>query len=283
MKKGFKILPVNPYENKDKTIKEYYYSWREFNKGNDESKETFAMLYTSFVKNGYLSRLDGGSIKLYLFFCFNANNNNGDSWYSIPKIAEYFSVQTRTVDKWIKTLVENQLIYREQTNKKSFTTYLVPYSTTLIKAQTKVTYTEDSQEIISDILNSLEKRKDIFGELVNVFHIYQWKSSKSKESIQWVLFITKRKNGVLVGHYYKLKNTDNRIVTLKPIKDTRFFNSQFKYKENPIIGIALNNEVNIQSNSYEAIKDLIEELAVVNLSDMPSEQFIEFIQAPEEE
>lgn len=281
MRKGFKILPTNPYGDKDKTIKSYYSSWREFNKGNSESKETFAMLYTSFFKDKYLAKLDGGAVKLYLFFCFNANNANGDSWYSIPKIAEYFDVQTRTVDKWIKTLVDQQLIYREQTTKKSFTTYLLPYSTTLMKAMTKGTYPDDSQEIVNDISGSLEKQRDIFGEIIGVYHIFQWKSSKkrlktSNKSVQWIMFITKRNNGILTGHYYELKSPENNIVSIRNIEEPYFFESIYEYGQEKVLGIALDNEIDIQSNTFEAKKELIEQLAEIDRSVIDTNQFIEY-------
>jgi len=59
MKKSIKILPSNPYSDKDTTIKNYYSSWRDFNKGNDDSKETFAMIFTSFKEN-VLPDIEGG-------------------------------------------------------------------------------------------------------------------------------------------------------------------------------------------------------------------------------
>ncbi|CAM5207992.1 hypothetical protein UACE39S_00330 [Ureibacillus acetophenoni] len=286
MRKGFKILPTNPYGDKDKTIKSYYSSWREFNKGNSESKETFAMLYTSFFNDKYLAKLDGGAIKLYLFFCFNANNTNGDSWYSIPKIAEYFDVQTRTVDKWIKTLVDHQLIHREQNNKKSFTTYLLPYSTTLMKAETEGTYPDDSQDIIEDIVGSIKKQKDIFGEIIGIYHLFQWKKSRrrlSNTNTQWILFITKRTNGILTGHYYELTSSEHMVISKRDFEQTCFFNSRYKYKNDYLLGIALNNEVDIQSNNYEVSKGIIEQLAIINRNELHSSYFVEYKQSESED
>lgn len=281
MRKGFKILPENPYENREKTIKDYYSSWREFNKGDSESKEKFAMLYKSFLNEKYLASLDGGAIKLYLFFCFNANNTNGDSWYSIAKIAEYFNVQTRTVDKWVKALVDQQLIYREQVNKRSFTTYLLPYSTSLLKAETNGTYTENNQDVIDDISNSLEKQKEILGSIVGVYHIFQWKSSKGRtksidNNVQWIMFITKRKNGVLIGHYYSLKNSSNYVVSVNDIDETYFFDSLYQYKNVNILGIALSDEIDIENNNFEAKKEMIEQLAEMNRNSINANQFIEY-------
>ncbi|WP_042375283.1 helix-turn-helix domain-containing protein [Neobacillus jeddahensis] len=284
MKKGFKILPSSPYDDKDQTYKKYYSSWREFNKGNNDSKETFAMIFTSFKEN-HLSKIEGGALKLYLFFCFNSNNTDGDSWYSIEKIADFFKVGTRTVDKWVKILVDRQLIYREQATHKSATTYLLPYSTTLMKAQTTGSYPDDSQEIIEDITNSLKKQKQIFGNVIGVFHLFQWKISKSKkrlrtntQNIQWILFITRRENGVLTGHYYELKASEDIVVSKRSIEETYFFTSPYTYDGNALLGIALDNEneIDITSNTYEPRKQLIEQLAIIDKSTLDPKYFIDY-------
>ena len=276
MKKSIKILPSNPYSDKDTTLKNYYSSWRDFNKGNDESKETFAMIFTSF-KN-ILPDIEGGALKLYLFFSFNATNSTGDSWYSVEKIAEFFHVSTRTVDKWIKILMEKELIYRDQNNHKSATTYLLPYSTTLMKAMTTGTYPEDSQDIIDDVATSLKNQESIFGEIVGVYHLFQWIKSRKKtnKNTQWLLFITKRQSGILTGHYYELKSSTNYAISKKELEETCFFKSHFKYNNQPLLGIALNNEVDINSNHYSVSKEIIEQLAVINEGELHPSYFVNY-------
>lgn len=277
MKKSIKILPSNPYSDKDTTIKNYYSSWRDFNKGNDDSKETFAMIFTSFKEN-VLPDIEGGALKLYLFFAFNATNATGDSWYSIEKIAEFFKVGTRTVDKWIKILMEKELIYRDHNNYKSATTYLLPYSTTLMKAKTTGTYPDDSQNIIEDITSSLKNQDAIFGEIIGVYHIFQWVKSrrKAKKSTQWILFITKRPNGILTGHYYELKSSQKFAISKTEFEETCFFRSNFKYNTKSLLGIALNNEVDINSNNYAVSKGIIEQLAIIDESELHSSYFVSY-------
>lgn len=279
MKKGIKILPSNPYSDKDTTIKNYYSSWRDFNKGNDDSKEKFAMIFTSFKEN-VLSDIEGGALKLYLFFSFNATNSTGDSWYSVEKIADFFDVGTRTVDKWIKILIEKELIYRENTNHKSATTYLLPYSTTLMKAMTTGTYPEDSQEVIEDISSSLINQKTVFGDIIGVYHLFQWSKSRKrlKKNTQWILFITKRPNGILTGHYYELKSSQNFIVSKLDVEETCFFESKFSYDNRPILGVALDNEIEITTNHYQVSKDIIEQLAIINESELHSGYFVGYDQ-----
>lgn len=286
MKKGFKILQTNPYEDTDRTIKNYYYNWREFNKGNTESKEKFAMLYSGFRDN-FLPTIEGGALKLYLFFCFSANNNNGESWYSIEKLAESLNVGTRTINKWIKILNDKQLIYRDLTNHRSLTTYLLPYSTTLMKTDTKAAYPNDSQVIVDDIIGSLQIQKEIFGELIGVYHLFQWKAEKKRRrinnsNVQWLLFITRRSNGILTGHYYELKNSENMVVSKKEIDDSYFFKSTFTYQEQPVLGIALENEIDINSNPFEPLKKLIEDLSAINVSSIDANQFLDYTAIIEE-
>lgn len=287
MKKGIKILPSNPYSDKDSTIKSYYSSWRDFNKGNTESKETFAMIFSSF-KESVLPDIEGGALKLYLFFSFNATNATGDSWYSVEKISEFFGVGTRTVDKWIKILMEKELIYRDQNNYKSATTYLLPYSTTLMKAKTTGTYPEDTQEIVEDISTLLNSQVAIFGGIVGVYHIFQWSKSKknSMKNTQWILFITKRPNGVLTGHYYELTSSEKYVISKREFEDTCFFKSSFEYSNQPLLGVALNNDIDINSNHYSASKDIIEQLAIIDVNVLHPSYFVsyeEHSQSEEEE
>lgn len=283
VKKSIKILPSNPYCDKDTTIKNYYSSWREFNKGNDDSKETFAMIYTSF-KDNILPDIEGGALKLYLFFAFNATNSSGDSWYSVEKIADFFKVGSRTVDKWIKILMEKDLIYRDQNDHKSATTYLLPYSTTLMKAKTTGTYPNDTQEIIDDITASLKKQETIFGEILGVFHLFQWGKSrkKLKRNTQWILFITKRSNGILTGHYYELKSSDNYVISKRQFEETYFFESHFNYNNQPLLGIALSNEVDINSNHYSVLKGIIEQLSIINKGDLYPSYFVSYEEVNQE-
>ncbi len=43
------------------------------------------ILYSNF-KDKHLKDIDPGVLNLYLFYCFNARNEAGASWYSIEKI-----------------------------------------------------------------------------------------------------------------------------------------------------------------------------------------------------
>lgn len=115
VKRGFGLLKaISAKDDKDLSLKEYYQNWRTHNRS---SKSPFITIYKDFKDKELLKDLDGGSLKLYLFFTFAASNDFGHSWHSIQSIADYFGTQTRTIDNWLKPLVEKDLIYREQKGK----------------------------------------------------------------------------------------------------------------------------------------------------------------------
>lgn len=240
------------------------------------------MLYSNF-RNKHLASIDGGPLKLYLFFCFHADNTDGDSWYSIQKIAEFFNVQTITVDKWINALVKEELIYREQINHKSNTTYLLPYSTTLMKLQlSQGTYNEDNQGLVDDLISSVKNQDVICGDIVGVYHLFQWKRKKVKtKSTQWILIISKRRSGVLTGHYYPLQNSDHLGVNRDKLEETFFFKSPFTYNNESILGIALSSEPIINEKDYEAMKELIGNLEILQEEDILINQYLEYGQLEE--
>lgn len=224
----------------DKTLKEYYKSWRQQNK---ESKSPFIALDNSFREN-HLSDLEPGPLRLYLYFSFAANNDYGHSWHSIQKISEFFNTQTRTIDNWIKVLVEKELIYREQKGNKSHTTYLLPFSDTIVTHPTPKKQADDNQELLDDLIKKIKDVEFIYGEIIKVFHLFQWRSRKGtpvsrEDSLQVLLIITKRKNGVLIGHFYNLRKSSHLSVSQLFIEEPCIFNSPFYFDGSNVVGIAL--------------------------------------------
>lgn len=133
---NFRVLTqLMSADDEQVALKSYYASWRSFNK---DTEEPFFALYEGF-KNQHLATLESGPLRLFLYFGFHSKNQTGDSWHSISTIAEFFNTQTRTVDNWIKTLVDKGLIYRVRKGHRSHTTYIIPYSDTLIQAKPKET------------------------------------------------------------------------------------------------------------------------------------------------
>lgn len=245
--KEFKInFPMEAVDETELALKEYYKSWR-------DSKPPFLALYNSF-KDKHLRDLEAGPLKLYLFFAFAADNDYGHSWYSISSIAEFFNAQTRTIDNWIKVLVDKELIYREQKGKKSHTTYLIPYDNTLVQHKASKKRDEDNQQVLDDFIVKLRGREFLYGEVFKVFHLFQWGSNKSgqpdsNKSVQALFVITKRKNGVLIGHLYRLMKSDYLSVNELNIEELSLFDSPFKFMDENIIGLALQHDISIMSKS----------------------------------
>jgi len=260
----FELFPKDKSKNKDFVIKDFYSGWRDFNQ---KSKQPFIMLFSSF--KDHLKDLDGGALKLYLFFSFAAKNDDGHSFHSITSIADYFGVQTRTIDKWVKTLSEKGLIYREKNDYRSSTTYLLPYSTSLIKARLgKHVYSADNQQLLDDLINVLQSNSEIFGDVIGVFHLFQWNTDEEneRESSQCLLIITKRANGVLTGHYFPLHHSEHLSIDKEGVNgDTiHFFESPFNYQGELVLGIALHDgdelEKTTNKKALQDLKGLIENL-----------------------
>lgn len=237
-------LAIEAVDETDFALKDYYQSWRS---NNQQQKIPFVALYSSF-KEKHLRDLEAGPLKLYLFFAFAANNDHGHSWHSISSIANFFGAQTRTIDNWIKVLVEKELIYREQKGKKSHTTYLIPYNNTFIKHKALLKRHSNSQSILNDLISKLQGLEPLYGEVLNVFHLFYWGSDKkgkpdNKKSTQELLIITRRDNDVLIGHTYRLTKSEHLSINELFVEETSVFNSPFKYNDKNVTGIALEHDI----------------------------------------
>jgi hypothetical protein len=247
--------PISAADEKDLMYKQYHQAWR---KTNTDSNASFIPLFTSF-KAKHLASLDSGPLRLYLFFAFAAKNQYGHSWHSIQSIAEFFGTQTRTVDNWIKVLVDKNLIYREQKGKKSHTTYLIPYSDILLRHQVSV---EDDQLALDLLIGKIEEREFLYGPVIDVLHFFQWGTEKKDKTtknrnIQWFVVITKREDEVLTGHYTLIKDSDNNGIDELEIEDLATFSSPFKHNGNSIQGVGITHSVKLTDSNTDEIMSLI--------------------------
>lgn len=270
--------PLSDSDKADQALKGYYKSWREHNQ---ESKSPFMALDNSF-RDKHLSELEPGPLRLYLYFSFAAQNDYGHSWHSIQKMSEFFNTQTRTIDNWLKVLVEKELIYRKQKGNKSHTTYLLPFSDTLIKHPTPKKHDHDNQELLEDLIKKIKEQAFIYGDILNVFHLFQWTSRKGKpisreNSVQLLLIITKRNNGVLIGHIYSLRKSEHLSVSQLSIDEPSIFESPFSFDQSNVIGLALPPFPPLLTKS--AIKDtlvLVKELAELEAWKIEDRQKLEY-------
>lgn len=248
-------------EEKGEVLKTYYASWRKFNRA---TNAPFVALYNSF-KDEHLATLDPGPLRLYLYFSFHANNTTGHSWHSIQTMAKFFNTQTRTIDNWIKTLVDKELIYRERTDKLSNTTFLIPYTNTMMVLTPRKKHTVDDQNLVDDLVSLVKRREELYGEIIKIHHLFQWKLSKGKvvvdeDNHQFLLIMTRRKNGVVISHIYRFKNLSDYGVNEIEIDDIATFKSPFLYESAPIKGIAINPSIPIHLNKHaKDFSDLLEQ------------------------
>jgi hypothetical protein len=261
-------LPVEG-ETMEAVYQNLYSAWRETSK---ESGATFAQIYTAFRDRELLAKIDGGALKLYLYFCFAARNATGESWFGTDRIHEYFGKQQkRTIEGWMKTLVDNGLIYRERVGrKKTHTTFLIPYSDTLMKMRVSRKANED-QVLFDKLITEIQQYKEAYGEIVQVVHLFQWgvrrKKATSSVNYQWLLIITRRKSGdgdVLIGHYHELEDYEDYGVNTLALPQTARFDSPFQMDGQPIVGLAIRNNqrlVNRSKEGYRKWLDLLRELA----------------------
>lgn len=257
----------------DHALKDYYKHWREFNQ---KAKSSFTAIDNSFFTKKILSNLEPGPLKLYLYFSHVASNEYGHSWHSISSIAEYFDAQTRTIDNWIKVLVDKNLIYRAKKGNKSYTTYLIPFSDTLIIHPAPKKRTDDDQGLLDDLITKIQGLKFLYGEIVKVHHLFQWTSRKGKplsrdRSFQMLLIITKRDNGVLIGHIHVLRKSTHLSVSELEIEEQSIFKSPFMFNGINITGIALTPYPPLQTRA--AIRDTIDLVSELASPEDTSERF----------
>jgi len=257
--------PLSPSDKADKALKDYYNSWRD---QNQKSKSGFMALDNSF-RDTHLSTLEPGPLRLYLYFSFAASNDYGFSWHGITKIAEFFETQTRTIDNWIKVLVDKDLIYRAQKGNKSHTTYLIPFSDTIITHPAPKKRDDDNQELLDDLIKTIEEMEFLYGDIIKVFHLFQWTSRKGKpvtrdNSTQLLLIISKRTNGVLIGHVHVLRKSNQLSVNQLSIEEPSIFESPFHFDGSNIIGLVLPPTPPLQTRaSIKDTLDLVKELAEI--------------------
>lgn len=105
-------------------LKEKYNNWKK----TSIASGGYFIVFNTFLEDGFLNRLSGGAVKLYLYLGIVSKNNTGESFHSIESMAKYFKVSTRTISTWISELEKERLIERYQLEKNEVAyTFLKPY------------------------------------------------------------------------------------------------------------------------------------------------------------
>ncbi|MGF9715173.1 helix-turn-helix domain-containing protein [Paenibacillus naphthalenovorans] len=235
--------PTIEHGDDNDDIRNYYYYWRN---NNSSLKSPFFSLFKSFKEKELLKDLDEGALRLYLYFGFVADNDHGHSWHSIETISKYFGKQTRTIDHWIKKLVDAGLIYRTKDKKKSHTTFLIPYTDTIIVQKPVKKHLEDAQPLLDDVLEKLKNLEGLYGKIIRVHHIFSWGTSKKTKRVSesaditnFLFIITQRPNDILVGHVLHLRKSLDKGISPLHIDDVAVFDSPYEFNGTSIQGIAV--------------------------------------------
>lgn len=261
-KKRINFLMNRPLSNeKEELLKNYYAQWRMVNK---ETRAPFTAIDNEF-RDKHLATLEGGPLKLYMYFAFASNNDHGHSWHSVQRIAEFFDTQTRTVDNWISVLVKRDLIYRKRTKGASNTTFLIPYTDTIIPLIEPRTYKSVDQKLIDSFVSMIKNQEEIYGEIVDVYQIFQWRMKAKKRTIEnphnCLLIVTRRNNGVLIGHRHVFKSLETHGVSELQGEDLSLFESPFMYKSQPIKGFFVDSEFPLYSKrGISTLKDFMNQI-----------------------
>jgi len=152
--------------DKTEQYKKSYKEWRNFRK---DTKENYFIIPKELER--YLSLISTRALNLYLYYCFKSRNETGESWYAIKSIAEDLGASSRSINTWNSTLEEAGLIVRDHGHSKSKTTFLLPLSNYYLL--------ENDLSIKEVIKKSIP---EIAGDLVAVYHLFQYTKSDNKKN-----------------------------------------------------------------------------------------------------
>lgn len=258
--------------NDSEYLKKNYFSWRKFRK---ESNSNYYILPVEIKE--YLPLIKSNALNLYLFYCLNANNENGTSWYSTDSLAKELDTTTRSINNWNKDLVQLGLILRVTDKNKSATTFLLPISDYYIKV-----ISEDIGEYIENT------NKKIDGELISAAHLFQWRKNSESEAYDQpynVILLTFEKNidfnqkSLKKRKYVLIETKEEQLddffidVTAKNFNEDIYqFDSPLKNKfEGTVLfkGVALATKYNLKDNDYKYVLETLETISniLVDITD----------------
>lgn len=176
------MVTINGLTNNNASVaqryKEGYTQWRNFRK---EVKENYYIIPKELEE--YLPYINSRALSLYLYYCLNSRNETGESWHSINTIAEKMNVSSRSVNTWNNDLEKAGLIVRLNDRHNSKTTFLLPLSNY---------YILENEFTIQEIMD--RSTPEIDGELIAIYHLFQYKKEKSKYSPYNVACLVFRRN-----------------------------------------------------------------------------------------
>ncbi|MDQ2085171.1 helix-turn-helix domain-containing protein [Herbivorax sp. ANBcel31] len=106
-------------------LRRNYGKWR---KDKLIKKDGFFIIYNDFYISEKLKHIKGNALKVYVYLGIHVKNETGECWHSVERIADYFEMDKRTVERALGNLEELELIQRIQKGfKRVANTFLKPY------------------------------------------------------------------------------------------------------------------------------------------------------------
>lgn len=145
----------------------------------------FAKVDSNFT--AFLPYLKDGAVKLYLYYAAVANNETGESWYSIDTISKKLGATERSVGNWNNQLEDLGLIFRTSTGKKSKATFVLPLTGFAIKMNL-----QQIEQVLDELnLFELSMYTRVFGQVQSLTKLYI--KNETADSFSEVLCIHLRK------------------------------------------------------------------------------------------
>jgi hypothetical protein len=105
-------------------LRKEHTNWRDENFIN---KKGFFPVFHDF--NEYLPKISGGAVSLFLYIGLHSNNQTGECYHDLDRIAQHFDRSTRTISTWFKELEEIGLVERIQLKLNGVShTFIRPYT-----------------------------------------------------------------------------------------------------------------------------------------------------------
>ena len=143
--------------------------------------------------SAFLPHLKDGALKLYLYYALVANNETGESWYSIDTISKKLGATERSISNWNNQLEDLGLIYRTSTGKKSKATFVLPLTGFALKMTI-----QQIEQVISELdLYGVNVYTKVFGKIQSLTKLYV--KGDAEDSV----------NEVLCVHLQKLTTVDS--------------------------------------------------------------------------
>lgn len=238
-------------QNDANSFNKIYNTWLNYTK----KQKTGYFLVSNGIQS-YLPLIKSPAINLYIYYSLHANNNNGDSFVSIERIAHDLNVSPKTINNWNALLMDLGLIVRFERAYTSSKTQLLPTSDFIID-----TTSDDSLSLKA--VQSLLTEQLGYKEKTHIAIVFL--KEKSRITNKYELFTrnygtTDRKGkDIRIKRSVALVTESSEIDEKKALPDIKYEWSYFDQKDETLDLALLTTIKNISDNdTLELLKDLMD-------------------------